>query len=119
MQALQAFLEPFRRSRKLRAAAVALFTIVMTALLNREAIDPNTLINAIVLLAGAYMGTVAWEDTQNARANATVAAANITAHSQATTTTVSTPGTSEVQVTQADTVVPAKLPYGTYTGGHP
>lgn len=79
MQAFQAFLEPFRTSRKLRAAAVALLSIVVTAVLSREVIDPNTLINAIVALAAAYMGAVAWEDVSARQAAAKVEVASVQA----------------------------------------
>lgn len=78
---MQAFLEPFRASRKLRAAAVALLSIIVTALLTREAIDPNTLVNAIVLLASAYMGAVAWEDVSARQAQAKVDVASVQATS--------------------------------------
>lgn len=67
---MQELLKPFQESRKVRAAAIALLTIIVTAILGHEKIDPDTVVNAIVLLASAYMGAVAWEDVATKKAMA-------------------------------------------------
>lgn len=69
----------------------------------------ETFIQGVVALALGYMGTVAWEDTAAKKAEATIAAANVTAAAQTATTTISTPGTSDVQVT-APPDAPAPTP---------
>lgn len=70
--------------------------MIVAAIVNRQAIDPDTLVNAIMVLVSAYIGAVALEDGMSARAAATAA-----------TTTVSTPGASDVTVVAPpDTTVP-------------
>ena len=82
------------QSRKLWAAIVGLVLIVVNSLLNNEQLDPNTLTNAIMGIVAAYMASTAWEDGQKAKAEA------------APTTTISTPGTSDVQVQASDENMP-------------
>lgn len=76
----------FLQSRKLWAAIVGLIFIIVNAALNGEQIDPNTVTNAVMGIVAAYMASTAWEDGQKARAEA------------APTTTVTTPGASDVTV---------------------
>jgi len=75
------------QSRKLVAAIVGLVLMIVAAISNRQAIDPNTLVNAIMVVVSAYMGAVALEDGMTQR--------------NANKTTVTTPGTSDVTVSQA------------------
>lgn len=84
----------FLQSRKLWAAIVGLVFIVVNAALNQQQIDPDTVTNAVMGIVAAYMASTAWEDGQKAKALA------------APTTTVSTPGTSDVVVTPADAPTP-------------
>lgn len=81
------------QSRKLWAAVVGLVFIVVNAALNQQQIDPDTVTNAVMGIVAAYMASVAWEDGQKAKAEA------------APTTTVSTPGESNVTVTAPDAPV--------------
>lgn len=76
------------QSRKFWAAVVGLVFIVVNAALNQQQIDPNTVTNAVMAIVAAYIGATAYEDSQQAKANATVEAAQVSA---ATTTTVTTP----------------------------
>lgn len=78
------------QSRKLWAAIVGLALIIVNAILNGEQLDPNTVTNAIMGIVAAYMAATAWEDGQKAKAEASP------------TTTVITPGTSDVQVMPSD-----------------
>lgn len=80
----------FLQSRKLWAAIVGLIFIFVNAFLNQQQIDPDTVTNAIMGIVAAYMAATAWEDGQKAKAEA------------APTTTVSTPGSSDVTVTPSD-----------------
>lgn len=84
------------QSRKLWAAIVGLVFIIVNAALNQQQIDPDTVTNAVMGIVAAYMASTAWEDGQKAKAAA------------APTTTVSTPGTSDVTVTPSDTVTPTQ-----------
>jgi len=98
------------QSRKAWATLIGLILMVITAVINRQAIDPNTLVNGIMALVGIYVGSIAIEDGMTARAAATQA-----------TTTVSTPGTSDVQVTappdvSAAPVITRLQPMGDDTG---
>ena len=67
--------------------------MIVTAIINKQAIDPDTLVNGIMILVSVYVSAVALEDGMTQR--------------NATTTTVSTPGKSDVSVT-AEPVAPAK-----------
>lgn len=59
----------------------------------------DTFVQGLVALVLGYIGTVAWEDSAAKKAEATVQAANVTAAATQATTTVSTPGGSDVTVT--------------------
>lgn len=67
----------------------------------------DTFVQGLVALVLGYIGTVAWEDSADKKAQATVQAANVTAAAQTTTTTVTTPGGSDVTVTAPPDVTPA------------
>lgn len=82
------------QSRKLWAAIVGLVFIVVNAALNQQQIDPNTVTNAVMAIVAAYIGATAYEDSQHVKAKATVDAAVVSA----ATTTVTTPGSSDVTV---------------------
>lgn len=75
------------QSRKFWSAVVGLVAILYMAWVNDAALDPDTIVNAILGIVAAYMASVAFEDGMAKRAEA-----------QATTTTVSTPGESNVTV---------------------
>lgn len=79
-------------SRKFWSAVVGFAAILYMAWVNDEALDPDTIVNAILGIVAAYMASVAFEDGMSKQAEA-----------KATTTTVSTPGTSAVTTTPADT----------------
>lgn len=81
------------QSRKLWAAIVGLVFIVVNAALNQQQIDPDTVTNAVMGIVAAYMASVAWEDGQKAKAEATP------------TTTIETPA-ANVAVTTSDTPTP-------------
>lgn len=76
------------QSRKFWSAVVGLAAIFYTAWQSGGGVDPDTLVNAILGIVAAYMGATALEDGLSNR--------------NATTTTVSTPGTSDVTVVQSD-----------------
>lgn len=79
------------QSRKAWATLIGLILMVIAAIANKQPIDPDTLINGIMVLVGVYVGAVAIEDGMSNRAQV-----------NATTTTVSTPGTSDVTVSKGD-----------------
>lgn len=74
------------KSRKVWAAIIGLVFIVVNAALNQEQIDPNTVTNAVMGIVAALMASIAVEDGMKARAEAPP------------TTTVTTPGASDVTV---------------------
>lgn len=76
------------QSRKFWSAVVGLIAIVYVAWHSGTALDPDTVVNAILGIVAAYMGATALEDGMSARA--------------ANRTTVSTPGASDVTVTSGD-----------------
>lgn len=76
------------QSRKFWSAVVGLVAILYVAWAKGDTVDPNTIVNAILGIVAAYMGVTAYEDSQQAKAQATVEAAQVSA---ATTTTVTTP----------------------------
>jgi len=86
------------QSRKLWAAIIGFVSILWVSYQSGSALDPNTVINAILGIVAAYIGATAWEDGKQAEAAGRIGAADITA----TTTTVSTPGGSDVTVTNPD-----------------
>lgn len=88
------------QSRKLWAAIVGLVFIIVNAALNQQQIDPDTVTNAVMGIVAAYMAATAYEDGQKAKAEA------------APTTTVSTPGTSDVQVVATEPAKPYIGPTG-------
>lgn len=61
------------KSRKLRTAIAALATILLTAWVNGEQVDPNTIIQAVAGIAMALMGSIAYEDGKRAEAQAKAA----------------------------------------------
>lgn len=82
------------QSRKVWAAIVGLILIIVNAALNNQQVDPDTVTNAIMGIVAALMASIAYEDGQKAKAEA------------APTTTVSTPGTSDVTVTSETAAQP-------------
>lgn len=80
------------QSRKMWATLIGIVMMIVTAIINKQAIDPDTLVNGIMILVSVYVSAVALEDGMTQR--------------NATQTTVTTPGKSEVQVSQP--VAPAK-----------
>lgn len=95
----------FLKSRKFWAFIGGIISILGAAF-QAEVFPTQEVIAGITALVLGYMGTTAWEDTARAKAEA------------APTTTVTTPGTSDVQVTTplALTETPK---YGTFTGRQP
>lgn len=75
------------QSRKFWAAVVGLVSIVWVAYQSGTAIDPNTVVNAILGIVAAYMGATAYEDGKQAEAVGRMVAGE----TAATQTTVSTP----------------------------
>lgn len=67
------------QSRKVWAAIVGLVAILWTAYQSGVALDPDTVVTAIMGIVGAYIAATAYEDSQHAKANATVAAASLAA----------------------------------------
>lgn len=62
-------------SRKLKTAIAALATILITAWVSGEPVDPDTVINAVAAIAMALIGSIAWEDAAEKRAYGEIAAA--------------------------------------------
>jgi hypothetical protein len=79
------------QSRKFWATTIGLVLLIATAIINHQAIDPNALVNGIMILVSVYVGAIAVEDGLTNR--------------NATTTTVSTPS-SNVQVSTSDAPPP-------------
>lgn len=86
------------QSRKFWSAVVGFLAIVIVAWRSGAALDPNTVVNAILGIVAAYMGATAWEDGKRNEAAAVIAAAPVT--------TVSTPGGSDVTVTAPTDAAP-------------
>lgn len=78
------------KSSKFQAMLAGLITIILIAVINRQQIDPNVLSAAVTGLIGAYIAATAYEDGQKAKAEV------------APTTTITTPGGSDVSVTAPD-----------------
>lgn len=97
------------QSRKLWAAIIGFASILWVSYQSGSALDPDTVINAILGIVAAYIAATAWEDGKQAEAAGRIGAAETTA----TTTTVSTPGTSDVAVTATSE---SKPPTVTTTG---
>ena len=56
------------QSRKFWAAIVGLVAILWTAYQSGSALDPDTVVNAILGIVAAYIAAVAWEDGKHAEA---------------------------------------------------
>jgi hypothetical protein len=82
------------QSRKLWAAVVGLVSIIWVAYQSGTALEPDTVINAILGIVAAYIAATAYEDGKQADAVGRMVAAE----TAATQTTVSTPS-SNVTVT--------------------
>lgn len=82
------------QSRKFWSAVVGFVAIIIVSWRSGTALDPNTVVNAILGIVAAYMGATAWEDGKRHEADAVMAAQP--------TTTVSTPGSADVQVQASD-----------------
>lgn len=82
------------QSRKLWAAIVGFISILWVSYQSGNTLDPDTVINAILGIVAAYIAATAWEDGKVAEAAGRVSAAE----TAASTTTVSTPGGSDVTV---------------------
>lgn len=95
-------------SRKFWMSLIGLILILVTAW-NQDPYPTDAVVTAIMGVVAAYIGSVALEDGMTARAAAT-----------ATTTTVSTPGESDVTVTTpSGTTAPVQPFSGTFTGRTP
>ena len=90
------------QSRKFWAAVIGFVSILWVSYQSGSALDPDTVINALLGIVAAYIAATAWEDGKQAEAAGRIGAADLTA----TTTTVSTPGTSDVTVSTSDTAQP-------------
>lgn len=106
-------------SRKFWMAFIGLVLILVTAW-NQDPYPTDAVVTAIMGVVAAFIGATAWEDSSRNQAAGNIAAADI----KASTTTVTTPGESDVTVTAPPTVQPSGTgtvlpPYGTYRGGHP
>jgi hypothetical protein len=88
----QPYVKPWYTSLKLQAAVVALILIFANAIIFQEKIDPDAVTYAVGIVVSAYIGSKAYEDGEQAKARAKVDAPPVT--------TVSTPGASDVTVTQ-------------------
>lgn len=86
------------QSRKFWAAVIGFVSILWVSYQSGAQLDPDTVINAILGIVAAYIAATAWEDGKQAEAAGRIGAAESTA----TTTTVTTPGTSDVSVSQPD-----------------
>lgn len=86
------------QSRKFWSAVVGFVAIIIVSWRSGTALDPNTVVNAILGIVAAYMGATAWEDGKRHEADAVMAAQP--------TTTVSTPGGSDVTVTAPPDATP-------------
>lgn len=86
------------QSRKFWAAIFGFISILWVSYQSGNTLDPDTVINAILGIVAAYIAATAWEDGKVAEAAGRVSAAETTA----STTTVSTPGGSDVTVTKSD-----------------
>ena len=85
------------QSRKLWAAIIGFISILWVAYQSGSALDPDTVINAILGIVAAYIAATAWEDGKQAEAVGRMVAAEA-----APVTTVTTPGGSDVTVTAPD-----------------
>lgn len=81
-------------SRKFWMAAIGLVLILVTAW-QQDPYPTDAVVTAIMGVVAAFIGATAWEDSSKAEAAGRIGAADITS----TTTTVSTPGESNVTVT--------------------
>lgn len=72
------------QSRKMWATLIGIVMMIITAIVNKQPIDPDTLVNGIMILVSVYVGAVAVEDGLS--------------KNNANKTTVSTPGGSDVTV---------------------
>lgn len=107
---MDAFLDKWYifKSRKFWAFIGGVLSLYLaTAQMHPFPID--TFVQGLVALVLGYITTVAWEDSAAKKADATVEAANVTAAATQATTTVSTPGTSDVQVQAAPDATPATI----------
>lgn len=84
------------QSRKLWAAIIGLVSILWVAYQSGAAIDPDTVVNAILGIVAAYIGATAWEDGKAAEAMAKP------------TTTIETPS-QNVTVSTTDTTPPTPM----------
>ncbi len=66
------------QSRKLWAALVGFVAILWTAWQSGSALDPDTVINAILGIVAAYIAATAWEDGKQAEAVGRIAASEST-----------------------------------------
>lgn len=82
------------QSRKFWAAIVGFVSILWVAYQSGSALDPDTVINAILGIVAAYIAATAWEDGKQAEAVGKM----VEAEGKQATTTVTTPS-SNVTVT--------------------
>lgn len=86
------------QSRKLWAAIIGFISILWVSYQSGNTLDPDTVINAILGIVAAYIAATAWEDGKQAEAVGKM----VEAENQQATTTITTPGTSNVEVTNSD-----------------
>jgi hypothetical protein len=55
------------QSRKFWAAIVGLVLMIVASVVNKDRLDPDTLVNGIMVIISAYMGAVALEDGMTQR----------------------------------------------------
>lgn len=88
------------QSRKFWMSAIGLILILVTAW-QQDPFPTDAVVTAIMGVVAAFVAATAYEDSQQAKATATVDAATIVATTKANTTTVTTPS-ENVTVTTAD-----------------
>ena len=102
MNALQVFVGLFSSRKNQVALGTFIATLLAAIGLRDYPVEVIvTVIAAAVTLGATVINSIKAEDVATKTAAGLVAAANVTAQTSATVTTVSTPGTSEVSVTQA------------------
>lgn len=100
MNALQVFVGLFSSRKNQVALATAIATLLAALGLKDYPVEVIvTVIAAFVTLGATVINSIKAEDVASKNAAGVVAAANVTANTAATTTTVSTPGESNVTVT--------------------
>lgn len=100
-------------SRKFWMSVIGLILILVTAW-SQDPFPTDAVVTAIMGVVGAYVAATAWEDASRNQAAGNIAAAEV----GASTTTVTTPGGSDVTVT-APSDDAATVINGAFTGRKP